>query len=74
MWLGTLSEWRSMIDERAIAERWGSMRGCLDERQRRLWAASEARSVGRGGLAAVCRVTGMAPTTVRVRATGFGCW
>jgi Rhodopirellula transposase DDE domain len=54
-----------MIDERAIAERWESMKGCLDERQRRLWAASEARSVGRGGLAAVCRVTGMAQTTVR---------
>jgi hypothetical protein len=54
-----------MVDESAIAERWESMRGCLDERQRRLWAASEARSDGRGGLAAVCRVTGMAQTTVR---------
>jgi hypothetical protein len=41
------------------------MRGCLDERQRRLWAASEARSHGRGGVTAVCRVTGMAQTTVR---------
>jgi hypothetical protein len=61
----TLSKWRFMIDERAIAERWESMEGCLDERQRRLWAASEARSVGRGGLAAVSRVTGMAQTTVR---------
>jgi hypothetical protein len=63
--LGRLSKWRSMIDEGAIAERWESMKGCLDERQRRLWAASEARSVGRGGLAAVSRVTGMAHTTVR---------
>jgi hypothetical protein len=54
-----------MVDEEAIAERWESMRGCLDERQRRLWAASEARSHGRGGLSAVCRVTGMAQTTVR---------
>jgi len=54
-----------MVDENAIAERWESMRGCLDERQRRLWAASEARSHGRGGLSAVCRVTGMAQTTVR---------
>ena len=41
------------------------MKGCLDERQRRLWAASEARSFGRGGLAAVARVTGLAQTTVR---------
>jgi Rhodopirellula transposase DDE domain len=54
-----------MVDENAIAKRWESMKGCLDERQRRLWAASEARSHGRGGLTAVCRVTGMAETTVR---------
>jgi len=54
-----------MVDESAIAGRWEAMKGCLDERQRRLWAASEARSHGRGGLTAVCRVTGMAQTTVR---------
>jgi hypothetical protein len=54
-----------MIDERALAERWESMEGCLDERQRRLFAASEARAAGRGGLAAVSRVTGLAQTTVR---------
>lgn len=54
-----------MVDEEAIAKRWESMMGCLDERQRRLWAASEARSHGRGGVSAVSRVTGMAQTTVR---------
>lgn len=54
-----------MVDENALAARWDAMKGCLDERQRRLWAASEARSHGRGGLTAVCRVTGMAQTTVR---------
>jgi hypothetical protein len=54
-----------VVDERGIAERWGALRGVLDERQRRLWAAAEARSHGRGGLAAVVRVTGMAETTVR---------
>jgi Rhodopirellula transposase DDE domain len=54
-----------MVDEDAIAQRWEAMRGCLDERQKRLWAASEVRSHGRGGLTAVCRVTGMAQTTVR---------
>jgi hypothetical protein len=36
----------------------------FDERQRRLWAASEARALGRGGLALVVRATGMAKTTV----------
>ena len=61
----TLSKWRFMIDERAMTERWEAMKGCLDERQRRLFAAAEARAVGRGGLAAVGRVTGMAQTTLR---------
>jgi hypothetical protein len=57
----------SDIDERALGQRWGHMigRACLDERQRRLWAASEALSHGRGGIAAVARVTGLAPSTVR---------
>ncbi|MBA3420864.1 MAG: ISAzo13 family transposase [Thermoleophilaceae bacterium] len=41
------------------------MAGELDERRRRLWAAAEARSHGRGGLAAVVRATGMAENTVR---------
>ena len=41
------------------------MRGLLTERQRRLWAAAEARSHGHGGLAAVVRATAMAETTVR---------
>ena len=40
-------------------------RAGLDERQRRLWAASEALSHGRGGIAAVARVTGLSPSTVR---------
>jgi transposase len=37
----------------------------LDERGRRLWAAAEARSHGRGGIAAVVRATGMSVETVR---------
>ena len=37
----------------------------LNERQRRLWAASEARSAGRGGIAATARATGMAIDTIR---------
>jgi transposase len=37
----------------------------LDERARRLWAAAEARSHGRGGIAAVARATGISEATVR---------
>jgi hypothetical protein len=55
-----------MVDERAMAERYGllSAQGVLDERGRRLWAASEARAAGRGGIAAVVRATGISESTV----------
>lgn len=36
----------------------------LDERIRRLWAASEARALGVGGITVVSRATGMSRTTV----------
>ena len=41
------------------------MRGLLNERSRRRWAAAEARSAGRGGIAAIVRATGIAESTVR---------
>jgi hypothetical protein len=55
-----------VVDERAIGERYRllSAQGVLDERGRRLWAAAEARSAGRGGIAAVVRATGISESTV----------
>ena len=56
-----------MIDARqvrAIRRKYRSLLPVLDERQRRLWAAVEARALGRGGLGAIVRATGMAKTTV----------
>jgi hypothetical protein len=55
-----------VIDESAMAERYRllSAQGVLDERGRRLWAASEARAAGRGGIAAVVRATGISESTV----------
>ncbi|MGC8561571.1 MAG: ISAzo13-like element transposase-related protein, partial [Phycisphaerae bacterium] len=47
-----------------IRGKYGSLSPALDERQRRLWAAAEARALGRGGLALVVRATGLAKTTV----------
>jgi predicted ArsR family transcriptional regulator len=41
------------------------MQGLLNERSRRRWAAAEARSHGRGGIAAVARATGISEGTVR---------
>ena len=54
-----------MIDESKIAERYEDLGPELNERQRRLWAASEARSHGRGGIAAVSRATGISEDTVQ---------
>ncbi len=53
-----------MIDEEAIGERYRALAAELDERRRRLWAAAEARSHGRGGVTAVARATGMSATTI----------
>ena len=54
-----------MIDESKIAERFAGLGPELNERQRRLWAATEARSFGWGGIAAVVRATGVSKDTVR---------
>ena len=53
-----------MIDESRIAERFAGLGSELNERQRRIWAATEARSHGRGGIAAVARATGISEDTV----------
>src|SRR3954466_12914658 len=61
-----------MIDERAIRERYETIRDQLDERGRRLFAAAKARSVGRGGVMAVCRATGLARSTIEGRRASIG--
>jgi hypothetical protein len=38
----------------------------LDERARRVWAATEARRLGHGGVATVARATGLAESTRRL--------
>ena len=45
--------------------RFAALAPFLDERLRRVWAAAEARAIGRGGLEAVHRVTGLAHKTIR---------
>src|SRR5436309_2573933 len=47
-----------------IAEKYETLRPSLHERARRLWAAAEARSLGRGGIAAVMAATGISSVTV----------
>jgi hypothetical protein len=47
-----------------VNEKYQALRPSLNERARRLWAATEARSLGRGGIAAVIAATGMSSATV----------
>ena len=53
-----------MIDIAAIKARFEALAPVLDERGRRLFAASEARAAGRGGVIAVSRATGIARSTI----------
>jgi Rhodopirellula transposase DDE domain len=52
------------IDAAAIKARFDAVAPFLDERDRRLLAASEAQAAGRGGIAAVARATGIARSTI----------
>jgi hypothetical protein len=47
-----------------IAIKYEAIIGCLSEKGRRLWAAAEALSYGRGGATLVCRATGLARSTI----------
>ena len=53
-----------MIDLAAITARFDALAPFLNERDRRLFAASEARAAGRGGVAGVSRATGIARSTI----------
>ena len=53
-----------MIDEDSLQERKAAMLPHLDERQRRLFAAAEAKAAGYGGIAAVARLTRIAASTI----------
>jgi hypothetical protein len=78
-----------MIDPAPIRARFAAVLSELDERERRLLAAAEARAAGYGGIAAVSEATGLAASTIgrglreldeaallapgRVRRPGGGC-
>ncbi len=53
-----------MVDPSPIRSRFALLSPHLDERGRRLFAASEARAAGHGGIAAVWRATGLAVSTI----------
>src|SRR5712691_10402940 len=49
----------------AIAAKFIILEPLLDERARRLWAAVEARALGRGGISCVAEATGLSRVTIR---------
>lgn len=53
-----------MIDDAAIKLRYEALDPLLDERGRRRFSAAEAQAAGRGGVAAVSRITGIARSTI----------
>ena len=53
-----------MIDTQSIRRRWDADGSKRDERGRRLFAASEVRAAGWGGLVAVSEITGLARSTI----------
>ena len=52
--------------EPAIKAKYAALKPALDERARRLWAATEALSLGHGGIATVARATGLAESPGRL--------
>jgi hypothetical protein len=48
----------------SISEKYRALLPTFSERMRRLWAGTEARALGRGGIAIVARATGLARNTV----------
>ena len=55
---------QGMIDEQVIRYGYAVLRPTLNERGRRLFAAAQARAFRYGGVAAVARATGIAPSTI----------
>ena len=54
------------IEEKAIQERYNMMSPYLNERQRRLFAASEAKIIGHGGISILSRLTGICRETITI--------
>src|SRR5487761_2058428 len=53
-----------MGDMATIASKYQALSGRLDEATLRVWAATEAHSLGRGGISTVAKAIGMSRTTI----------
>ncbi len=55
-----------------VRTKYTSLEPALDERARRLWAATEARAIGWGGLSQVSEATGLSRITIKAGLTELG--
>jgi transposase len=53
-----------MNSEKIISDKYNKLKSLLNEKSRRIWAATEAKSIGRGGPAMVSRAIGMSVATI----------
>jgi transposase len=56
---------RDTATEETVVAKYSAIEALLDERTRRLWAATESRAIGYGGDALVSSATGLARATIR---------
>ena len=49
-----------------IREKYASISGELNERTRRIWAASEANAIGHGGITMIHKATGISKSTIHI--------
>jgi transposase len=54
-----------VVDLAAISARYKAIKGSLDERARRLVAAAESQAIGRGGISAVSKATGISRPVIQ---------
>ncbi|HET7522865.1 MAG TPA: ISAzo13 family transposase, partial [Acidimicrobiales bacterium] len=54
--------WNATVQ--SIKAKYTSLEPVLDERARRLWAATEARAIGWGGITQVSEATGLSRITI----------
>ena len=55
----------ALVSQEALTEKIAFMRTILDERQYRLYLASEANALGRGGMSLVSKASGASMVTIR---------
>ncbi len=53
-----------MVDENSIRAKYRKLFPVMTEWSRRIWAATEAESLGHGGVSAVARATGISRNTI----------